>query len=162
MPLSNDDFERFKRELMNPYLFSVVLPPGYAIMPLIVGGSESEPNGRDRAVPYRDALDIAEDEDLVADVLDSDVVLLMEAPPRDPLDWELHLEACRECAASEGRLETCAHCLEEKVCSRVPIHAPIQFKLSELDRTMMPSLNYAVLCRPCRNSANKGALELTE
>lgn len=162
MPVSNDEVERIKRELLFANGFSIVMPSGFAILPLCVGGSESEPNGRDRAVPYRDALDIAEGEDLVDDVLDCDVVLLMEAPPRDPLDWELHLEACRECAASEGRLETCAHCLEEKVCSRVPIHAPIQFKLSELERALMPSLNYAVLCRPCRNSANKGALEVTE
>src|SRR5215207_3270199 len=114
MSLTSDDVERFKLDLLSSSPI-VIMPPGYVFLPLPDGAQWSEQNGRDRAVEYRDALDIEEDEDLVEDVLDFDVVVRMAEPPRDPLDWELHLEACRECAKSEGRLDTCAHCLDEKV-----------------------------------------------
>lgn len=156
MPLSKEDVERFKREITS---FAngglrMVMPNGYAFVPLPDGVQWSEQNGRDRAVPYRDPLDIAEDEDLIDDVLDDDVVMLIEPPPRDPLDWELHLEACRECAASEGRLDLCAHCLEEKVT------LPLVFIPANRPPEAFGQFGVIHVCRQCKNRAREGALEV--
>lgn len=153
MPLSKDDVEDIKRELLFANSFPIVMPPGFAIIPLPDGAVWSERNGRDAPVPYRDPLDIAEDQDLV-EVLDSEIVVLMEAAPRDPLDWELHLEACRECAASEGRLDLCAHCLDEKVI------LPLVFIPAHRPADEFGHFGVIHVCRQCKNSAHKGALDL--
>lgn len=135
---------------------------GLVLMPLTFGPPDNEPNGRDRAVAYRDALDMGSDEDLIEDVLDSDVLVLMKPRPEDPLDAELHVEQCEFCARLNNLIKLCEHCLEERVCLRVPVHEPINVPLSELSAALMPRYKYLEVCRPCRNSANKGALTLTE
>lgn len=136
---------------------------GFSIMPITFGPTDNEPNGRDQPVEYRDALDIAEDEDLVDDVLESEVLVQMKPRPEDPIDAMLHVEQCEFCARLNNLVKLCEHCLEERVCLRVPIHEPIRVLLSELSAgDVMPRYKYVELCRPCRNSANKGALTLTE
>jgi hypothetical protein len=124
-----------------------------------------ESDGRVSAVAYRDPLDIAEDEDLVDDILDVDVVVRMNEKPDDELDFELHLEECVDCARMYGRLEICAHCLAERVCARVPLHEPTPaMPLSQMIETLatMPRFKELPLCRRCRNSAHNGALDVTE
>jgi hypothetical protein len=127
-----------------------------------------EPNGRDEPVAYTDPLDVR-DAELIEDVLESDVVAYVQPKAVDELDRELHLEACEACARNAGRLRVCAHCLEEKVCQRVPTQARstpryiVTYDLQVVeDAHRVITYQSIELCRRCRNSSQDEALDVID
>jgi hypothetical protein len=75
-----------------------------------------EPNGRDEPVPYESPLEAG---DVVEDALDAEAIGTMAPEPQDRLDVERHIESCATCQRDYFKL--CAHCLELKVCTEVPV-----------------------------------------
>ena len=135
--------------------------PIIARVPFIPGGYRyaQEADGRVEPVPYESPLEAS---DLVLDVLDADVVVRMAPQPQDRLDVELHLENCRTCAELNGRWKLCAHCLESKVCSEVPVQRTTRPAQWPPDREG-PAFAHLSLCRDCkRDFKNERGLVLEE
>ncbi len=131
--------------------------------------AERGKNGRDEALEYRSPLEATDDrgEVLVEDALDADVVYLVSPEPQDRLDVEIHMETCLACALNSGRYKLCAHCLEPKLCSDVPVQLRATkvepYQLGDFTADSVIHFARLSLCRECKRDAdNTHSLVLEE
>ncbi len=150
-----DNLEQIQDELSKPLLPLLRMGerPNTLFGLPIVYSSRFEPNGRELPLDHQDPL---EADEVIEDALECDVVVATEDAPEDPLDAEIHLENCEWCARHSGRLAICSHCLEEKVCLRVPLATRhIRISYNPRDSIIEEIVTATALCRACRCAASR-------